>query len=163
MDDYETGYGKPPKRFQFKKGVSGNPKGWPKRKANSLASVINDVMSAQVVYRDGGREKCATRREVILELCVRRALADDMKAAAAVLALREHAEKQIDAQAQPVLIENWLSDVFGQTGEQKTRAAAQARDDLESTARPEIAERGGGAPLRRHVVRILRDLSSRES
>ena len=28
--DYEVGYKKPPKEYQFKPGVSGNPKGRPK-------------------------------------------------------------------------------------------------------------------------------------
>ena len=30
-DSYEVGYGKPPKSTQFEKGVSGNPKGRPKK------------------------------------------------------------------------------------------------------------------------------------
>ena|SRR5437868_14511965 len=30
-DDYEVGYGKPPKNSQFQKGVSGNPTGRPKK------------------------------------------------------------------------------------------------------------------------------------
>ena len=29
-DDYEVGYGRPPKSGQFKKGQSGNPKGRPR-------------------------------------------------------------------------------------------------------------------------------------
>ena len=31
LDDYEVGYGKPPKNTQFRKGVSGNPRGRPKK------------------------------------------------------------------------------------------------------------------------------------
>ena len=30
-DSYEVGFGKPPRNTQFKKGVSGNPKGRPKK------------------------------------------------------------------------------------------------------------------------------------
>ena len=31
-EDYDVGYGKPPKKSQFKKGQTGNPKGRPKKK-----------------------------------------------------------------------------------------------------------------------------------
>jgi Family of unknown function (DUF5681) len=33
--DYEVGYGKPPKTSQFKKGESGNPSGRPKKPTDS--------------------------------------------------------------------------------------------------------------------------------
>jgi hypothetical protein len=40
MSMYEVGYGKPPKKTQFKKGASGNPKGRPKgsQDPNELAT-----------------------------------------------------------------------------------------------------------------------------
>jgi len=40
MADYEVGYGKPPKSRRFQPGVSGNPKGRPKRKPLALAETI---------------------------------------------------------------------------------------------------------------------------
>lgn len=39
-DDYEIGYGKPPKQTQFRKGQSGNPRGRPKRKKPALRKVV---------------------------------------------------------------------------------------------------------------------------
>lgn len=33
--EYEIGYGKPPKEYQFKKGQSGNKKGRPKNSKNT--------------------------------------------------------------------------------------------------------------------------------
>jgi hypothetical protein len=42
MSNYEVGYGKPPKKTRFKKGMSGNPKGRPKgaQNPNELASKL---------------------------------------------------------------------------------------------------------------------------
>lgn len=41
-DDDEVGYGKPPKKNQFKKGKSGNPKGRPKKK-KSRTELFDEV------------------------------------------------------------------------------------------------------------------------
>ena len=42
--DDEVGYGKPPKKFQFKKGQSGNPLGRPKKK-QAMPDVLNGLMA----------------------------------------------------------------------------------------------------------------------
>ena len=42
--DDEVGYGKPPKKFQFKKGQSGNPRGRPKKK-QAMPDVLNGLMA----------------------------------------------------------------------------------------------------------------------
>ena len=43
---YEVGYGRPPKKFQFKPGRSGNPTGT-KRKAPSLAADLKALLEAR--------------------------------------------------------------------------------------------------------------------
>ncbi len=53
--DYETGYGKPPKQHQFKKGTSGNPAGAPsKRKRVDVAAILNEPL---VVKASGVSQK----------------------------------------------------------------------------------------------------------
>ena len=51
MADYEIGYGKPPRSRRFQPGVSGNPKGRPKKKSSPLAETINKVLNAPIQYR----------------------------------------------------------------------------------------------------------------
>jgi len=49
-DDYEIGYGKPPKASQWKKGQSGNPKGRPMTRSdviNDAAAILSEPVSAR--------------------------------------------------------------------------------------------------------------------
>lgn len=73
-DDYDVGYGKPPKTGQFKPGQSGNPKGRPKGR-KSLETTLEDVFRKKVTIREGGK----TRKISLLEAMVRRVLNDSVK------------------------------------------------------------------------------------
>ena len=145
MGKEKVGYGHPPKRFQFKKGASSNPKGRPKRRAVSLAEVIDGVLSAPVAYREGGQTKRTTRRGASLEKHVRRALTGDVEAAAALLRLRAHAQRLGDAGIERIQIDDWLPDFHGQTGEQKTREAANKTDAAPAEWWESSGESKGGA------------------
>jgi Family of unknown function (DUF5681) len=52
--DYDVGYGRPPKQYQFKKGQSGNPRGRPPKKLNKT-DVWNQIMTEPMYIREEGK------------------------------------------------------------------------------------------------------------
>ncbi len=57
FDDDRAGYGKPPKRFRFTKGRSGNPRGKLGAKKHSAVLMTKALLQPIPVKRDGRREK----------------------------------------------------------------------------------------------------------
>jgi hypothetical protein len=128
MTDDDVGYKRPPKSRQFRPGVSGNPKGRPKRKPPALAETIEEVLNAKIEYREGGRTKTATACELSLRMLVDRAVKGDVAAAEHMLKIRKRAERNGDAGVERIEISDWLPDYPGQSGEQKAQELAASRD-----------------------------------
>jgi hypothetical protein len=115
------------KSGRFKKGVSGNPKGRPKRKRKGLlvSHIVSKAQNTPTAYHEGGRTKWASRLELILKKLVNAALGGDPKSADDLFALRTQAERNNGAKIEKIIVEDWVPDFPGQTGEQKTRAHAR--------------------------------------
>jgi Family of unknown function (DUF5681) len=116
------------KSGRFKKGVSGNPAGRPpkrKRKGLLVSHIISKVQNALTAYREGGRTKRASRLELILKKLVNGALKGDVKSADLLFKLRAIAETNNGARIEKIIVEDWVPDFPGQTGEQKTRVHAR--------------------------------------
>ena len=54
MSNYKVGYRNPPAASRFRPGVSGNPKGRPKREGSSVAERIKSLLDTPIEYREGG-------------------------------------------------------------------------------------------------------------
>jgi Family of unknown function (DUF5681) len=120
MTKYEVGYGKPPKHSQFRTGVSGNPRGRPKRKVSSISEIIDRVLGASAEYLEGGRPKKTTRQELVIRALAKDALKGDVGAAEMLLKIRNHAQRSGDIGDEIIHLHNWLPDYPGQTADQKT-------------------------------------------
>jgi hypothetical protein len=59
-DDNEVGYGKPPKKTQFKKGQSGCPTGRPKNVKN-LKTIVHEEAYSKVEIKEAGKKRKVTK------------------------------------------------------------------------------------------------------
>lgn len=84
--NYDVGYGKPPKSGQFKKGQSGNPKGRPKGAKGVKASLKRELTSP-ITVRERGREIKLSKAEVLAKGLMGDALKGDAKARMEILRL----------------------------------------------------------------------------
>ena len=88
--DYETGYRKPPKATQFKKGQSGNPKGAKKKtEIDDIRLMVEDVLAEPVSLREGERTITVSKLEAVLRAHLLNALKGDQKAAKALFRLAQ--------------------------------------------------------------------------
>lgn len=76
---YSTGYKRPPKKYQFKKGESGNPKGRPKGSKN-IRTLINEELDGNLVIQEQGINKITSKREAIIKKLVNEALKGKLRA-----------------------------------------------------------------------------------
>lgn len=86
--DYEVGYGKPPKKNQFKPGRSGNPRGRPKGAKNFATDILKEL-NEMITIRENGKTKRVTKRQLNVKALVAKGAKGDVKANLALIAIEQ--------------------------------------------------------------------------
>jgi hypothetical protein len=103
--DYEVGYGKPPRKHQFRPGQSGNPKGRPKG-AQNLATDLKEELEEQIVVSEGGKSRTMSKQRALVKALLAKALKGETRAAQALIALKLAVDQATGAQPEEeVLLE----------------------------------------------------------
>jgi hypothetical protein len=92
-NDDEVGFGKPPKHSQFKKGVSGNPKGRPKGSRN-LTAVLAKTLRERVVVNENGRRRTMTKLDAAVAQLVNKSASGDLAAMRQLIILASSTDEQ---------------------------------------------------------------------
>lgn len=103
-DPQEVGYGRPPRRSQWKKGQSGNPRGRPRKRhlrplyygLNPAEQLLLEQDERRLKVRTPDGEVEMKRSEAVVERVIKGALGGDLKAAQFYLALVSQASQKSD-------------------------------------------------------------------
>jgi hypothetical protein len=81
-----VGYGRPPKRYQFKPGESGNPSGGPKGARNFRTELLEELQES-ITLKDAGRDVIVSKQRACIKALVAAAIGGNTRACGALLSL----------------------------------------------------------------------------
>jgi len=93
-ENEEIGYGKPPKQTQFRKGVSGNPKGRPQGSRN-VATVLARALREKVIVNENGRRRTMTKLDAAIAQLVNKSASGDLSAMRQLMGLAGSIENEV--------------------------------------------------------------------
>ncbi len=98
-DENSVGYGRPPRRTQFKKGQSGNPRGRAKDSKN-LPTLLMKTLQELVTVTENGQRKKITKLQAMTKQLVNKATAGEPKATQLLLNMIQLIEGRAETPAQ---------------------------------------------------------------
>jgi hypothetical protein len=126
-EDYKVGFGKPPRRTQFKAGQSGNRNGRP-RGSRNLNTLLEQELKQRLVVTENGRRKELTKMQAAIKNLVNKGLTDRrfmqlLLDAIREMEMRNEASSVVRAPLEDVdqqIIENFLSRIKGGDDDSET-------------------------------------------
>jgi hypothetical protein len=97
-DDYEVGYGKPPRHTRFVKGQSGNPRGRPSG-AKNFTTLLREALNEPVIVTENGGHRKVSKRQAIVTQLVNRSATADFRAIKILLDIVRDMERQTEPAA----------------------------------------------------------------
>jgi|SRR3982074_923569 hypothetical protein len=90
--DYDVGYGKPPTSTRFRKSVSGNPGGRPKRRSAPInpAHLLEVIDNEEIIVMDNRRRKRMSKAQISFRQLMTKATKGDLKAARLVVKMAQN-------------------------------------------------------------------------
>lgn len=91
-DDYDVGYGKPPKHTQFQPGKSGNPNGRPKGTKN-FATDLAEELSETIVVSEGDKQQKLSKQRAMIKSLTAMAMKGDARSIGIIIQQILHVEE----------------------------------------------------------------------
>ncbi len=97
-DNYQIGYGKPPKGTQFKPGQTGNPKGKPPGAKNLKTELLEELREVIPVKEGGVRRKISKQRAMLKSLTAKAVQGDPRTASILINLMIRLLHPEVDAE-----------------------------------------------------------------